>query len=80
MKLIGMLDSPYVRRVAISFEVLGVHFEHESVSVFKTFDKFQSVNPVVKSPTLVCQHGEILLASSLILHSVEAQPAHPRSL
>ena len=34
MKLIGMLDSPYVRRVAVCLDVLGVPFEHEAVSVF----------------------------------------------
>jgi glutathione S-transferase len=78
MKLIGMLDSPYVRRTAISLEVLGVHFEHEAVSVFSTFEKFQAINPVVKAPTLVCEDGEILMDSSLILQYVEAQ--HTRSL
>ena len=38
MKLIGMLDSPYVRRVAISMQLLGLRFEHESVSVFRGFE------------------------------------------
>lgn len=28
MKLIGMLDSPYVRRVAISAKRLGIDLEH----------------------------------------------------
>ena len=28
MKLIGMLDSPYVRRTAISLQLLGLPFEH----------------------------------------------------
>ena len=28
MKLIGMLDSPYVRRVAVSLALYGVEFEH----------------------------------------------------
>jgi len=37
MKLIGMLDSPYVRRVAISMQLLDLRFEHESVSVFRTY-------------------------------------------
>ena len=32
MKLIGMLDSPYVRRTAISLKLLGLSFEHASVS------------------------------------------------
>lgn len=72
MKLIGMLDSPYVRRVAISLEMLGVPFEHEAVSVFSTFEKFQSINPVVKAPTLVCDDGELIMDSSLILQFIEA--------
>jgi glutathione S-transferase len=72
MRLIGMLDSPYVRRVAISLEVLDLPFRHESVSVFSTFDKFQAINPVVKAPTLVCDDGECIMDSSLILQFVEA--------
>ena len=47
MKLIGMLDSPYVRRVAISLHLLGVKFEHPSLSVFRRFDAFSRINPVV---------------------------------
>ena len=31
MKLIGMLDSPYVRRTAISLECLGIKFEYDAV-------------------------------------------------
>ena len=80
MQLIGMLDSPYVRRVAISLEILGVPFKHEAVSVFSTFERFQSINPVVKAPTLVCEDGEILMDSSLILQFVEATAARGRSL
>ena len=49
MKLIGMLDSPYVRRVAISLQLLGLRFEHLSLSVFRTFAQFQKINPVVKA-------------------------------
>jgi glutathione S-transferase len=80
MRLIGMLDSPYVRRVAISLEFLGLPFEHESVSVFSTFEKFQSINPVVKAPTLVCDDGEVLMDSSLILQFIEASHAAAGSL
>lgn len=72
MKLIGMLDSPYVRRVAISLDVLGVPFEHEAVSVFSTFERFRGINPVVKAPTLVCDDGGILMDSALILQFIEA--------
>ena len=71
MKLIGMLDSPYVRRVAISLELYGVPFEHQSLSVFSTFDEFSQINPVVKAPTLVLDDGTVLMDSSLILDYLE---------
>ncbi|MDH4095801.1 MAG: glutathione S-transferase [Betaproteobacteria bacterium] len=80
MKLIGMLDSPYVRRVAVALECLGVPFEHEAISVFSTFEKFRSVNPVVKAPTLICDDGEVVMDSSLILQLVEATKTGGRSL
>ncbi len=73
MRLIGMLDSPYVRRVAISLDLLGIGFEHESLSVFSTFDAFKAINPVVKAPTLVCGDGAIIMDSTLILQFAEAQ-------
>ena len=79
MQLIGMLDSPYVRRVAISLQLLKLPFEHRSLSVFRTFDQFRAVNPVVKAPTLVCDDGTVLMDSTLILDYAEALAA-PRSL
>ena len=48
MKLIGMLDSPYVRRVAICLKLLELDFEHRPVSVFSDFEEFRKLNPVVK--------------------------------
>jgi glutathione S-transferase len=80
MRLIGMLDSPYVRRVAISLEFLAVPFTHEAVSVFSTFEQFRHINPVVKAPTLVCDNGDVLMDSSLILQFVEATQAGGDSL
>lgn len=71
MKLIGMLDSPYVRRVAISLELYGVEFVHEPLSVFRTFNEFAQINPVVKAPTLVLDDGTVLMDSSLILDYLE---------
>ncbi|WP_369302975.1 glutathione S-transferase family protein [Pseudomonas sp. HT11] len=71
MKLVGMLDSPYVRRVAISLELYGVDFVHESLSVFSTYAEFSAINPVVKAPTLVLDDGTVLMDSSLILDYFE---------
>jgi glutathione S-transferase len=79
MLLIGMLDSPYVRRVAIAMQLLGLRFEHRSISVFRGLAEFQAINPVVKAPTLVCDDGSLLMDSTLILQYAEALAA-PRSL
>jgi glutathione S-transferase len=80
MKLIGMLDSPYVRRVAISLQWLGIRFEHQSLSVFGGFEEFQRINPLVKAPTLICDDGEVLIDSTLILQYGEAIAVSGRSL
>jgi glutathione S-transferase len=80
MKLIGMLDSPYVRRVAISARHLGIDLDHESVSVFRHFEHFQQINPVVKAPTLVLDDGEVLIDSTLIIDYLEALAAPGKSL
>ncbi|WP_405314580.1 glutathione S-transferase [Pseudomonas sp. 10(2024)] len=71
MKLIGMLDSPYVRRVAISLDLLGIEFEHAPLSVFSTFEEFSRINPVVKAPTLLLDDGSVLMDSTLIIDYFE---------
>jgi glutathione S-transferase len=71
MRLIGMWDSPYVRRVAISLKLMEIPFEADQVSVFRHFDAFAAINPVVKAPTLVTDDGLVLMDSTLILdHAV----------
>ena len=78
MQLIGMLDSPYVRRVAVSLKVLGLPFDLDQVSVFRQFERFSAINPVVKAPSFVTDDGVVLMDSNLILEHI----AHlaPRSL
>lgn len=80
MQLIGMLDSPYVRRVAISLTLLELPFDHQPLSVFSTFEQFSHINPVVKAPSLVCDDGEVLMDSSLILDYAEHAARPDRTL
>lgn len=80
MKLIGMLDSPYVRRVAISLDLLGIEFEHAPLSVFSTFEEFSKINPVVKAPTLLLDDGSVLMDSTLIIDYFETLSAPERKL
>lgn len=71
MILVGMLDSPYVRRVAISMKRMGLAFEHQPVSVFRHVERFRTINPVIKAPTLVADDGTVLMDSTLILEYLE---------
>jgi glutathione S-transferase len=77
VELIGMLDSPYVRRTAISLRLLGIPFEHRSLSVFGNFAEFQRINPMVKAPTLVLDDGSLLTESSLIIDWAETRSTRP---
>lgn len=71
MRLIGMLDLPYVRRTAISLKLMGFDFELSQLSVFRNFDEFKAISPVVKAPSLVTDDGVVLMDSSLILEYAE---------
>lgn len=71
MLLVGMLDSPYVRRVAIAGTVLGLTFEHQSISVFRHVDRFREINPLVKAPSLVTDDGTVLMESQLLVQHFE---------
>ena len=57
MQLIGMLDSPYVRRVAIALIVAKVPFAHRPISLFLHIDEFSNINPLLKAPTLLTDDG-----------------------
>ena len=72
MQLVGMMDSPFVRRVAITMQILGLEYEHRSKSVVFGYDTFKAVNPLAKVPTLVCDDGEMMIDSSLIITYLEA--------
>ncbi len=71
MELIGMLDSPYVRRVAVTLRLIGLPCVHRPISVFGAYAEFRAINPVVKAPTLVCDDGTTLMDSTLIIDHVE---------
>lgn len=80
MELIGMLDSPYVRRVAVTLRLIDLPFVHRPISVFGAYAEFHAINPVVKAPTLVLDDGTALMDSNLILQQAEAIAGPARSL
>jgi glutathione S-transferase len=80
MILIGMPDSPYVRRVAVTLRLMDLPFEHRLVSVFRHFDEFRKTNPVVKAPSFVCDDGTVLMDSTLIIDYLEHCVAPAKAL
>lgn len=80
MKLVGMFDSPYVRRVAISMRLLGVDFDHASWSIGKDQAAVAELNPLGTVPFLVLDDGEVIVDSSAILDFVDQLVGPSRAL
>ena len=80
MILIGMFDSPFVRRVAVSMHLLDLPFEHRNWSVGKDFDQIRRYNPLGRVPTLVLDDGESLIESAAILDYLDELAGPQRAL
>ncbi|MET0985750.1 MAG: glutathione S-transferase family protein [Steroidobacteraceae bacterium] len=80
MILIGMFDSPFVRRVAVSMKLLGLGFEHRNWSVGKDFDRIRQYNPLGQVPTLALDDGEVLVESAAILDYLDELVGPERAL
>ena len=72
MQLIGMHDSPFVRRVAVTARFLDIPLEYRQISIFRAYDEVRAINPMVKVPTLVCDDGQFLVDSTLIIDYLES--------
>ena len=80
MILIGMFDSPFVRRVAVSATVLGLPFEHRNWSVGKDFERIRAYNPLGRVPVWVLDSGEALIESAMILDHLDQVAGPTRAL
>jgi glutathione S-transferase len=80
MILIGMFDSPFVRRVAVTLNVLKIPFEHRHWSVGKDFELIRRYNPLGRVPTLVLDDGDSLIDSAAILDYVDDSVGPDRAL
>ena len=72
MDLIGYMDSPFVRRVAVTAQFLDIPFVHKELSIFRQFDDFRKINPLVKVPTVITDQGQVLVESTLIIDYLES--------
>jgi glutathione S-transferase len=78
--LIGMFDSPFVRRVAVSMRLLDIGYEHAHWSVGKDFDRIRQYNPLGRVPTLVLDDGAVLSESAVILDYLDERVGPARAL
>ena len=78
MILVGQMDSPFVRRVAVTMNLYGMAFDREVLSVFADADKVRNINPLGKVPALVLDGAETLFDSQMILDFLDetAGPDH----
>ena len=65
--LYGKFLSPYVRRVGVSLNLLGIVFERSIISAIDDESKRESVNPVGRVPALRLETREVLVDSNAIL-------------
>ena len=80
MILIGMYDSPFVRRVGIALRLYGIAYEHRAWSVFGDAMKIMAYNPLVRVPTLVLDDGEALIDSAAILDALDDMVGPERAM
>lgn len=80
MILIGMFDSPFVRRVAVSLNLLELRFEHRNWSVGNDFELIRQFNPLARVPVLVQPDGETLIDSGAILDFLDESVGAERAL
>lgn len=80
MLLIGMFDSPYVRRVAVSMMLLDIPFEHRNWSIGKDFERIRQHSPLGRVPALVLDDGEVLSESAMILDYLDDRVGRERAL
>ena len=73
IQLIGMLDSPFVRRVAVAMLMAQVPFRHRPISLFRQIDEFSKLSPLLKAPSLVLDDGTALVESNVILEFLGSQ-------
>ncbi len=78
MILVGQYDSPFVRRVAVVLNILGLGYEHRPWSTFSDADRLVALNPLRRVPALLLDDGEVLIESTAILDHLDETAGESR--
>lgn len=80
MILIGQMDSPFARRVAVTLRHYGMPFERRALSVFADQDAVRGINPLGRVPALVLDDGETIIDSQMILDYLDETAGPEKTL
>jgi glutathione S-transferase len=78
--LVGQLDSPYVRRVAVSAALLDIGFELRPWSVGADQARLREVNPLGRVPAWIADDGQVLVDSAQIVDHLDDLAGFGRAL
>ncbi len=78
MKLYFSPTSPYVRKVRVMAEELGIDLEREPVTTLQSLDdsSYGKVNPIHRLPAMQLDDGTVLPDSKLICEYLDAMSGH----
>src|SRR5258705_13683151 len=79
-KLVGMLDSPSVRRVAVALELYELGYENLPLRTVGDAAEFARYSPLKRAPTLLLPDGDVLIDSHMILAHLDEQVPAERCL
>jgi len=80
MILWGLMDSPFVRRVAVALHHHGCAYERRPLSVFRDAEAMRRVSPLGRAPVLALANGRMLTDSRTILEWLDEEVAPERRL
>lgn len=80
LTLVGMLDSPFVRRVAITLRRYEFEYTNLPLMTIGHAEQFAAYSPLKRAPTLVLPSGEALFDSQLIINHLDELSPPGRSL
>jgi glutathione S-transferase len=80
MILVGQMDSPFVRRVAVTMNMYAMAFSREILSVYADAEDVRKINPLGKVPALILDGGETLFDSQMIIDFLDETAGPDRAL
>jgi glutathione S-transferase len=77
MTLIDQMDSPFVRRVAVTMATYGLRYELSPLSVYGDFDALRQINPLGTVPVLIDGAGNVRSDAEAICAWLDSQTEQP---